>query len=88
MAGAPKGRQQRRQDGDAALYVKVQSSVIERLDAGAAALGIARGAYVDLLVSEMPVDKRGLPAWLADLAADQLPLDLNRRKSEPEPDAA
>jgi hypothetical protein len=74
--GAPKGRRQRDRDGERALFANVGADVIDRLDAGAKTLNLSRGAYIELLVRTMPVDDRGLPPWLADLAdAEQLPLD-------------
>ena len=72
---APKGRKQRAKNGDRPLYAQVDADVIERLNDGAAALNLSRGAYIEVLVRLMPVDERGLPPWLAELAdAEQLPL--------------
>ena len=83
---APKGRPQQEKKGEAALYAQVAPDVIARLNAGAAALNISRGAYIDRLVRSMPVDERGLPPWLADEAdAEQLPLG---RGEEPDRAAA
>ncbi len=77
--GAPKGRKQRERDGARVLFANVGDDVIDRLDAGAAELNMSRGAYVERLIREMPVDERGLPPWLAELAdAEQLP--VNPRK--------
>ena len=85
--GAPKGRPKRQRDGERTLFVNVGADVIERLDAGATALNMSRGAYVELLVRAMPVDERGLPPWLAELAdAEQLP--LNGREECPHQAAA
>jgi hypothetical protein len=82
--GAIKGRPKRRVDGDRTLFANVGGDVIERLDAGAVALNISRAAYIERLVREMPVDERGLPAWMAEQAdAEQLPLYEGR-----EPDRA
>jgi hypothetical protein len=73
--GAPKGRKQRVKDGERALFANVGGDVIERLDAGAASLNLSRGAYIEHLVRSMPIDERGLPPWVAELAdAEQLPL--------------
>ena len=72
---APKGRPQRARNGERALYAEVAPDIIERLEAGAVALNLSRAAYIERLVREMPVDERGLPPWLAELAdAEQLPL--------------
>lgn len=79
---APKGRRQRDKDGERALFANVGADVIARLDVGAAALNMSRGAYIEHLVREMPVNERGLPSWLAELAnVEQLPLH-----EEEEPD--
>ena len=74
--GAPKGRKQRDRDGERVLFANVGADVIERLDAGAAEMNMSRGAYVERLVREMPVDERGLPPWMAELAdAERLPVN-------------
>jgi hypothetical protein len=84
---APKGRPQQEKKGECALYAQVAPDVVARLNAGAAALNISRGAYIDRLVRLMPVDDRSLPPWLAEMAdAEQLP--LLRRGEEPERAAA
>lgn len=71
----PKGRPQREKKGECGLYAQVATDVVARLNAGAAALNISRAAYIERLVREMPVDERGLPTWLAELAdSEQLPL--------------
>lgn len=76
VMGAPKGRKQRERDGARVLFANVGDDVIERLDVGAAELNMSRGAYVERLIREMPVDERGLPPWLAELAdAEQLPVN-------------
>lgn len=73
--GAPKGRPKRKVDGDRTLFANVGGDVIDRLDDGAAALNMTRAAYLERLVREMPVDERGLPPWMAEVAdAEQLPL--------------
>jgi hypothetical protein len=84
--GAPKGRPKRRVDGDRTLFANVGGDVIERLDAGAAAVNMTRAAYIEHLVRSMPVDERGLPPWLVD-EADQGQLPLGRGE-EPERAAA
>jgi hypothetical protein len=83
---ALKGRPRQEKKGEAALYAQVAPDVIARLNAGAAALNISRGAYIDRLVRLMPVDDRSLPPWLAELAdAEQLPMG---RGEEPDRAAA
>jgi hypothetical protein len=82
--GAPKGRPKRLIDGDRTLFANVGGDVIDRLDAGAAAVNMTRAAYIERLVREMPVDEQGLPPWMAEhAAAEQLPLYEGR-----EPDRA
>ena len=66
----PKGRSRRAKNGDSALYAQVGADVIKLLNAGAEALNITRGAYIERLVREMPVDGRGLPRWLAGITSD------------------
>ena len=76
VMGAPKGRKQRDRDGERVLFANVGADVIDVLDAGAAAMNMSRGAYVERLVRGMPVDERGLPPWMAELAdTEQLPLN-------------
>jgi hypothetical protein len=84
--GALKGRRQRTRDGERTLFANVGVDVISVLDAGAAALNLSRGAYIEHLIREMPTDERGLPPWLAERAdAEQLPLTT---REEPERAAA
>lgn len=83
--GAPKGRPKRQRDGDRTLFANVGADVIERLEAGAVALNMTRAAYIERLVREMPVDSRGLPRWLAEIADVE---QLSVTREEPEPVAA
>jgi hypothetical protein len=73
--GAPKGRGRRATDGERTLFANVGGDVIDRLDAGAAAVNMSRAGYLERLIREMPVDERELPLWLAELVdVEQLPL--------------
>jgi hypothetical protein len=85
---APKGRAWLPAPGEHVVYARVRREVVDVLEAGARALNISRSRYVDWLVSTMPRDERGLPPWLAEIAAtEQLPLDMDTGK-EPDPAAA
>lgn len=71
--GAVKGRTHRRQGqgGTEILYARIDQDVMAMLDAGAAAAGCSRVAYLQELLSRMPRDERGVPPWLHDLVDSQ-----------------
>jgi hypothetical protein len=53
----------------------VDEDVLAGLDAGAAALGITRSAYLERVLREVDTDEHGLPAWVrAEIADSQLQL--------------
>jgi hypothetical protein len=80
--GALKGRPKRQRDGDHPLFARVSTDVIDRLDAGAAALHMSRAAYVERLLLEMPVDDEGLPPWLLIWRDEQLPLSTGKEPAQ------